>query len=151
MSDSVPVCRICSVTLNDDNWYPSLRKCKNYICKPCNVQKMRPYQKEYAKRNPTRYKKYRDVYYHSKASDLRMQILLHYSPDLKCQRCGFRDVRALSIDHINGGGNEHRRQFTHHIAYLRDIVSRWPDDLRVLCMNCQFIHKHEMREARRSV
>lgn len=112
---------------------------------------MRPVQKEYARRNPQRYKKYRDRYYREKASDLRMQILLHYSPDLKCVGCGFSDVRALSIDHINGGGNKHRKQFSHNIAYLRDIISRWPDDIRVLCMNCQFIHKHTMHLAARDI
>ena len=29
-------CRICDAELNDENWYPSCRKSRQYICKECN-------------------------------------------------------------------------------------------------------------------
>ena len=31
-----PMCRVCEVELNDDNWYPSYQKGGSCICKECN-------------------------------------------------------------------------------------------------------------------
>jgi hypothetical protein len=38
----------------------------------------------------------------------------------KCVWCGFDDIRALQIDHINGGGNKHLRQYNgNYMKYNR--------------------------------
>ena len=40
---------------------------------------------------------------------IRLKVLAHYSNGTpKCSSCGIEDIRVLSIDHINGKGNEHR-------------------------------------------
>ncbi|MCI0557958.1 MAG: HNH endonuclease [Nitrososphaera sp.] len=31
-----PLCRHCQTALNDDNWYPSQKKGKSYLCKTCH-------------------------------------------------------------------------------------------------------------------
>lgn len=72
---------------------------------------------------------------------LKLVILTHYSLSAppSCSRCGLTDIDILTIDHINGGGNEHRRQ----IALLGSSnLYRWlqnnnfPLGFQVLCFNC---------------
>jgi len=79
--------------------------------------------------------------------NLRIDTLRHYSPSITCVLCGFKDVRALTIDHIDGGGIKHRQELAktgvrlpgtwYFYRWLRD--SNYPEGYRVLCMNCQFI------------
>ena len=86
---------------------------------------------------------------------LRLDTLRHYSPNLTCQKCGFDDSRALTIDHIDGGGDAHRRDLAKSVSrmpgcwylyrWLRD--NGYPPGYRALCMNCQFItHYHPQEE-----
>jgi hypothetical protein len=56
-----------------------------------------------------------------------------------CDECGYdNDIRALQIDHKNGGGNIERRALTERGVYRR--VFEHPDDYRVLCANCNAIN-----------
>jgi hypothetical protein len=66
-----------------------------------------------------------------------------------CSRCGFSDRRALSIDHINGGGNEHRKKIkaAGTAFYVWLVRNKFPQGFQTLCMNCQFIKRHENHEA----
>ncbi len=80
---------------------------------------------------------------------LKAEVYSHYG--MSCRSCGFSDPRALSIDHINGGGGEHCRQ----IGGSGKTFYRWlrnnsfPDDFQVLCMNCQWIKRHTNNEMKR--
>jgi len=53
----------------------------------------------------------------------------------KCACCGFDQPNALVIDHINGGGNKHRKE-------IGPLLYRWlkeqgyPSGFQVLCANC---------------
>jgi hypothetical protein len=84
---------------------------------------------------------------------LRNEILSHYSEnskELKCRRCGFSDIRALTIDHINGGGGIHRQQLknTHRGIHFYVWLKKngFPLGFQTLCMNCQFIKRVENNE-----
>ena len=76
---------------------------------------------------------------------LRVELLSHYSPSLSCQKCGFSDIRALSMDHINGGGIRHLKQIKGSFYYWLK-KNNYPTGFQVLCMNCQFIKKVERNE-----
>lgn len=78
--------------------------------------------------------------------NLKLRVFAHYG--LKCVRCGFTDVRALSIDHVNGGGCAHRQQIGKHGTgfYQWLVRNGFPDGYQTLCMNCQYIKKLEERE-----
>jgi hypothetical protein len=69
---------------------------------------------------------------------------------LKCQRCGFDDIRALSIDHINGGGRKHTREMKlrsdGRALYEWIKEDNYPQGFQVLCMNCQWIKRDENLE-----
>ena len=76
----------------------------------------------------------------------KLNILSHYSNGIiKCAHCGFDDIRALSIDHIDGGGAPHRRMTGNDIyGWLKR--NGYPDGYQVLCMNCQLIKRQVNRE-----
>ena len=70
---------------------------------------------------------------------LKIEIMSHYGTICGC--CGESHIEFLTIDHINGGGNKHRREVGLHggrrfYKWLKD--NNWPDGFRVLCMNCNF-------------
>ena len=81
---------------------------------------------------------------------LKREVFEHYSPSLRCVRCGFSDIRALSIDHIDGSGAAQRKalgaavQGSGLYRYLRQ--NNYPPGYQVLCMNCQRIKQFENRE-----
>jgi hypothetical protein len=55
-----------------------------------------------------------------------------------CARCGYSDARALSFDHIEGGGHAERKRRGNGIAMMRAVL-REPQRFRVLCLNCNWI------------
>jgi hypothetical protein len=69
-----------------------------------------------------------------------------------CKGCGFTDIRALQIDHINGGGTqETRNKFNrNYYSYYKYLLSLPIDELKsnyqVLCANCNSIKKYENKE-----
>lgn len=72
----------------------------------------------------------------------------------KCARCGFADWRALQIDHVNGGGTEHRKtNRAHPVTYLREVreaVLAESKEFQLLCANCNWIKRYENKEHRGS-
>ncbi len=84
---------------------------------------------------------------HRYRQELRMLVLSHYGPSERaiCSRCGFTDVRALTLDHLDGNGNQHRRQIKKWI-YLWLKQQSFPAGYQVLCMNCQMIKATENGE-----
>ena len=62
----------------------------------------------------------------------------------KCARCGFSDIRALQVDHVNGGGNQERKaNRTEGVNDLFRRVRETPDAFQCLCANCNWIKRHE--------
>lgn len=64
-----------------------------------------------------------------------------------CARCGFSDIRALCIDHVNGGGNTERRTGDRGPSFILRLV-REPisPNYQILCANCNYIKAHENKE-----
>jgi hypothetical protein len=72
---------------------------------------------------------------------MRAEILQHYGPNCAC--CGEETDRFLTIDHKGGGGNQHKRECDSQgkprggaMYYLAIIKAGFPDDLQILCFNC---------------
>ena len=75
---------------------------------------------------------------------LKEEVLTHYGGDkLACVWCGFDDIRALSLDHMNNDGYRVRkyREFTGDSIYYYLKKQGYPTGYQTLCMNCQFIKK----------
>lgn len=65
---------------------------------------------------------------------LRTEVLDHYGRACEC--CGDAHEEFLCIDHVNGGGNEHRRRIGPSNFYRWLKRNGWPIGFRVLCHNC---------------
>lgn len=68
--------------------------------------------------------------------EVKLAVLSHYSKgNPRCGCCGETELDFLTIDHIEGGGNKHRKQ-------VGGIFTLWlkkqgyPNGYRVLCFNC---------------
>jgi hypothetical protein len=81
---------------------------------------------------------------------LKEQVFQHYSKKKipECAQCGFKDIRALSLDHVEGGGRKQMKELgltkaSKWYEYLK--VHDYPKrpKLQVFCMNCQFIKEYE--------
>lgn len=75
----------------------------------------------------------------------KIKVLLHYSKEkLACVKCGESRIACLSIDHINGGGNKHRKseKIPGSKFYQWLIKNSFPEGFQTLCMNCQFIKRY---------
>lgn len=69
---------------------------------------------------------------------LRLEVLTHYSSGTPaCACCGETEIKFLAIDHINGGGNAHRKSIPRgHYIYQWLRNEKYPDGFQVLCHNC---------------
>ncbi len=67
----------------------------------------------------------------------------------RCVECGYPDIMALQIDHIDGGGMKDIRSFSSNKTYMRHIIKN-PVGYQVLCANCNRIKVYENNELRRS-
>jgi hypothetical protein len=68
---------------------------------------------------------------------LRVRVLRHYSGggEPKCACCGATELEFLSLDHVNGGGRQHRKTIKiRWWEWLRK--NNYPIGFRVLCHNC---------------
>ena len=67
---------------------------------------------------------------------IRQEALNHYGG--KCDCCGEDRYEFLALDHINGGGIQHRKQ----LGWSGNSIAKWlkknnyPSGFRVLCHNC---------------
>ena len=101
---------------------------------PIWMKQKRERQRLYDIKNRQRVRELQKIYY----GKLRLKILIYYGGDPPICKCGFSDIRALTIDHINGGGCKHRKQM-HMMFYQWIKKNNFPEGFQVLCMNCQFI------------
>lgn len=79
---------------------------------------------------------------------LKLEVFEHYSKDgIECQECGFKDIRALCLDHINGDGAEHRRKVGNSYKVYMDLKRKgYPSGYQVLCSNCNRIKEYKDKE-----
>lgn len=102
------------------------------------------WMKNYKKKNAARISKYLKEW----REGLKIKVLSFYSQEkLNCASCGYKDIRALCLDHIKDDGAEHRRRLgngkrreTGSSTIYLDLIKRgFPKGFQVLCHNCNFI------------
>lgn len=69
-----------------------------------------------------------------------------------CKWCGYSDPRALTIDHVNGDGADHRKWMKDvgeknwsNIAYWLE-QNGYPEGFQILCMNCNWKKRVDNKE-----
>lgn len=84
-----------------------------------NQDKMKSYAKKYRDKN-------------------RMECFIFYGGlKPKCACCGELEIKFLCLDHIDGGGNEHRKKIGRgSTMYLWIKKNNFPSIFQILCHNC---------------
>lgn len=88
---------------------------------------------------------------------LKLDVFSHYAIEgIKCCRCGFSDIRALTIDHVKNNGADERRFLFGDRTCAGTTFYRWlrkngyPNNgYQVLCFNCNWIKKVENQECQK--
>jgi hypothetical protein len=92
-------------------------------------------------------------WYINRQNTARYTVMVHYSGSEQpfCKQCGYSDIRALQLDHINNDGYINRRKGIKagHAFYSWLIKNGFPDTVQVLCANCNHIKEIERRKAQR--
>lgn len=65
---------------------------------------------------------------------LKNDILSEYGS--KCVCCGETTTEFLTLDHVFGGGNMHRKSGGHRGVYVDVRRQGYPADYQILCWNC---------------
>ena len=76
--------------------------------------------------------------------NIKLEVLSHYSGGIPhCNMCGESRMVCLSIDHINGGGDKHRKEIGGggSVIYNWLRTNKFPKGYQVLCMNCQWVKR----------
>ena len=104
---------------------------------------------KYRKSEKHRKKRYTEAYRQKdrlkqklKSRRVKTEVIAHYSHgEMKCAKCPYCNIKALTIDHIDNDGAEHRRELQQegvHNFYLWLRRNNYPEGFQVLCMNCQW-------------
>lgn len=78
----------------------------------------------------------RQHYHRDYYRTVRDKVIKHYSKGkICCKCCGEEEPKFLSLDHIKGGGNKHRKEIRINL-YQWCITNKYPKGFQVLCHNC---------------
>lgn len=106
------------------------------------------YPKEWRRKHPNYFPNYFSKYF----QNLKLKVLTHYGYGKpQCIHCGFSDIRALSLDHTEGNGTQHRKAIKRGggLSFYKWLYDNdLPEGYQTLCMNCQFIKRFENHETR---
>lgn len=108
-----------------------------------NQERRKKYYRERAEKGLVSRKLIKPDYYRGYFYRLRLEVLSHYcggkAPSCSC--CGENHYEFMAIDHVNGGGNKHRKEIEKQKG-SRINMYRWlkannfPEGYRILCHNC---------------
>lgn len=142
---------------------------KSQIKSDLNQNSLKNRERNYKKsrslilKNPEKYREYHRIYqkeHREKTSiwtkkntqQIRYNVLIKIGGDkgIICVKCGFSDIRALCIDHINGGGRDDRKDKHSPVKFYKYILSLTDEESRqkyqILCSNCNSIKRIEKKE-----
>lgn len=134
-----------------DGKHPYCRKCKrddyrSYRVRPNAVAKKRAYAERWRNENRERFREMCRVKTRQYRASLRIRVLAAYGGENPtCACCGEDTVEFLAVDHINGGGNAHRREIKADFGwsfYKWLVDNDYPDGFQLLCHNCNFAKSH---------
>ena len=101
--------------------------------------RLKKYAKEWRENNREQYR-YLSRISHERR---RLRVLKHYGGEVpQCKCCGEKEIKFLSIDHINGGGLKHLRKIGRGSLMGWIIKKKYPKGFQILCHNCNFSKGH---------
>ena len=138
-------CSKCHVLKKETEFYKSKRyKDKLYpYCKACSALYSKNYMREYRKRR----KAMGEI---TRGRPYKSRVMAAYGG--VCSRCGFSDIRALTLHHKFNNGASHRKSRRSGEALYRQLHAEGcPQDrgIIVLCANCHMINDSNPRGSAR--
>jgi len=105
-----------------------------------NLEKRNAYSKQWKLDNPEKHK----IYNLKSRKRIKVETLDHYGGQ-ECVCCGETRIEFLTLDHINGGGNTHRKEIGNrggynYYSWLKK--NNYPRGYQVMCMNCNHSRGH---------
>lgn len=136
--------------IKDEEYY-NLRKKKHLIRQKEYNKKHPNYQREYMKQQYLK----KGVEYREKMKNYQRNLRIAVIEALggKCIECGFNDIRALQIDHINGGGSQERKEGKTAGQYSKHVMESFlkkENKYQLLCANCNWVKRVENNEIGRA-
>jgi predicted restriction endonuclease len=103
-----------------------------------NIEDKRAYDNAYREKNRESLREKSRLY----RRELKRIVLEKYGQS--CQLCGYEDIRALQIDHINNNGAEERKALGGQSVsgwrfYQHLVANNLPGGYQTLCANCNMI------------
>lgn len=98
-----------------------------------NLERFQASQKRWKENNPERYQAIQKKSARKRRKEIRAAVLEHYGG--KCECCWESQPEFLAIDHIDGGGAQHRKQVKMDMSYWL-YKNNFPLGFRLLCHNC---------------
>lgn len=84
-------------------------------------------------------KKEDEAYRQNYKNKYKEKVFSHYGKFCAC--CGENEIDFLTIDHINGDGNKHRKELGNKggLSFYKWLVeNNFPKEFQTLCMNCNW-------------
>ncbi len=147
---------------NNREHYLEQRRLHDAKYREANREKRREWDKRYQQENPEVKRESRrnsdenhraarrasNVIYQRIARHTRRKSILE-ALGARCVQCGFADARALQIDHVTGGGSQHRKSFPSLTSYYDYVQANIASgQFQILCANCNQIKRIENKEHR---
>lgn len=112
------------------------------LCKDCRVELAATTKKKYWSDIESNRAKDREY-----AKKRRLRVLTYYGGNPPCCACCDENrYEFLQLDHIEGGGKQHRMKTFGYISgpslYKRILRDKFPPGYRILCANCNFALGH---------
>lgn len=111
------------------------------FCKDCIKKHRRKMMRKYALKHYNLHKERVTSLQRISRENLKFSVLAIYSEgNPKCACCGESHMEFLSIDHIYGGGNQHRKKIGRYGGYQFYVWlarNNFPEEYQSMCMNCQ--------------
>jgi len=115
------------------NWKSANReKVKQYARERTKKPEYKEYRQKYVKTE--KYKTLQSKYHKDKRIMLRREVVDKLGH--RCACCGESRYEFLAIDHIYGGGNQHRKTIKGERVYAWLIKNNFPEGFQLLCHNC---------------
>ena len=125
-------CKKCINKKNNENYHKRMNIKGNRQKERDKARQWRKNNREKARKNSKNFTDKR-----------RLKIINHYSKGQnRCACCGENIIEFLSIDHINGNGNKHRKIIGRGGLPGWIIKNNFPKGFQVLCHNCNFAKGH---------
>lgn len=121
------------------NWYCKNKSKKDGLSTECRDCRKK-YMNKYREANILKLNEMNRIRNKQRHYEAKLKVLAHYSNGtMKCQcpGCDVYQLEFLSIDHVNGGGTQHRNTFKGARTFYEFLVKEgYPEGLMTLCYNC---------------